>query len=150
MADHDRPLGDRGRRDAPAAGRWLREHVGDVDAVVVSSAERTRQTWALADAELAYRGDVVVEPRVYEATWGGLLAVVRDTPPEVRRLLLVGHNPGCEDLAIALAGSADPAAAERMAAKFPTCGVAVLTFTGEWSGLAAGAARLDAFAVPRG
>lgn len=150
VPDHDRPLAERGCRDAPAAGRWLREHVGGVDLVVVSSATRTQQTWSLVASELDPPGAVVTEPRVYLASAEDLLAVLRDTDDGVGRLLLVGHNPGCEDLALLLAGAAEPDAAARLALKYPTAAIAVLTFDGPWASLAPGAARLATFAVPRG
>ena len=64
--------------------------------------------------------------------------------------LLVGHNPGCEDLVDVLARERDPEAAARLALKYPTCGVAVLELDGDWAQSAPGSARLTAFAVPRG
>ena len=160
VPDHDRPLGPRGVRDAPAAGRWIREHVGVPDHVVVSSARRTRGTWTLAAPAIGYigaagyeaasPGPLTIDPRVYEAGAADLLEVVRELPDRVRCAVLVGHNPGCEDLVAVLAGERDPDADRLLSVKYPTSGVAVLTHTGSWAALMPGQARLEAFAVPRG
>jgi phosphohistidine phosphatase len=160
VADHDRPLGPRGVLDAPAAGRWIREHVGVPDHVVVSSARRTRGTWTLAAPAIGYigaagyeassPGPLTIDPRVYDASAADLLEVVRELPDRVRCAVLVGHNPGCEDLVDVLVGDRDAEAARLLAVKYPTSGVAVLSHGGSWSALMPGQARLEAFAVPRG
>ncbi|MFI5864107.1 SixA phosphatase family protein [Streptomyces sp. NPDC051546] len=154
VADHERPLGPRGLRDAPAAGRWLRD-AGCLPALVVcSTSRRTRETWALAAAELGAAVPVRFDERVYAAEPEELLAVVAEVPDEVRTLLLVGHNPGLEELAAGLAreagDAAEAAAMERLSAKFPTSAIAVLACPGPWRELAPGSARLTGFAVPRG
>jgi phosphohistidine phosphatase len=150
VADHARPLAPRGRRDAPAAGRWLRDAGCVPDLVVCSTARRTRETWDLAARELATAPPVVHDPRVYEATVPALLDVVRETQEGCRTLLLVGHNPGVWQLTLQLAADGDDDLLGRVAAKFPTSAVAVLTWAGPWTVLAPGTARLAAFAVPRG
>ncbi len=103
VADHDRPLAKRGRRDAPAVGRWLGQSGYAPDAVICSTALRARETWELASAGLqtAVPGAapaVRYESRVYEATVLGLLMLVREFPPQWRTALLVGHNPGMAEL----------------------------------------------------
>ncbi len=150
VADHDRPLAPRGRRDAPAAGRWLRDARCVPDLVVCSTARRTRETWELAARKLAAVPPVVYDPRVYEATVPVLLDAVRETPAECGTLLLIGHNPGVQQLTLHLAAGGDRDILERAAAKFPTCALAVLAWAGPWTVLASGAARLTAFTVPRG
>ena len=150
VADHDRPLAERGRRDAPAAGRWLRDADYLPDLVVCSTARRTRETWELAARELGGTAPVVYEPRLYEATVPVLLDVVRETPATCGTLLLIGHNPAVQQLTVRLAATADGNLLELAAAKFATSAVAVLTWGGTWAQLAAGTARLTAFAVPRG
>jgi phosphohistidine phosphatase len=150
VADHDRPLAPRGRRDAPAAGRWLRDAGCVPDLVVCSTARRARETWDLAARELPITPPVTYDPRVYEATVPVLLDVVHETPARCGTLLLVGHNPGVQQLALALTLDADGDLLERAAAKVPTSAVLVLAWAGTWTVLAPGAARLTAFAVPRG
>jgi phosphohistidine phosphatase len=150
MADHDRPLAKRGRRDAPRIGRWLGESGYVPDAVVCSTAARARETWALASSGLsgAVPGAapaVRYEPRVYEATVLGLLMLARELDPGWRTALLVGHNPGMAELTVGLAGPA----AERLR-EFPTAFTAVLGLPGTWADAAPGEAELLAFTVPAG
>ncbi|MET9854542.1 histidine phosphatase family protein [Streptomyces sp. NPDC006450] len=154
VADHERPLGPRGLRDAPAAGRWLRDAGCSPSLVICSTARRTRETWALAAGQLGAEIPVRFDERVYAAEPEDLLEVVSEVPEEVRTLLLVGHNPGLEDLALSLArkavAAAEAEARERLSRKFPTSAIAVLTCPGSWQELAPGSARLTDFAVPRG
>lgn len=150
--DHERPLGPRGERDAPAAGRWLRENEYVPDLVVCSTARRARDTWALVAPELGgTEPGTVFERAVYGATAADLLAVVRRTPEERRTLLLIGHQPGVQDLVLSLAsGAADESTLEWAGSMFPTCAVAVLELPGTWADLAPDSAALTVFAVPRG
>lgn len=160
VLDHDRPLGPRGVVDAKAAGAWIRDHVDRLDHVVVSSARRTRGTWTIAAGVIGYvgaagydvdsPGPLAIDPRVYDATALTLVEVLRELPDRVSTALLVGHNPGCADLVDLLAAERDPEAARRIAAKYPTAGIAVLDLDVAWPDLDAGTARLTTFAVPRG
>ena len=106
--DQLRPLARRGRRQAPEAGRWLADNVGAIDLAVVSPAERTRATWRLAAAQLAVPPPVREERRVYAASARALLDVVRELAGEVSTVVLVGHNPGVEDLVASLTGRPVP------------------------------------------
>ncbi|MFH8472381.1 SixA phosphatase family protein [Streptomyces sp. NPDC018000] len=150
VADHERPLAPRGRRDAPAAGRWLREADCVPDLVVCSTARRTRQTWDLVSDELEATTPVTYDARLYQASAGELLGVVRDIPAQVGTVMLIGHNPGAQDLVLMLAGEAEGHALERTRTKFPTSAIAVLCLPGPWSDLEPGAARLTEMVVPRG
>jgi phosphohistidine phosphatase len=148
VADHDRPLAKRGRRDAPVVGRWLGQAGYVPDAVVCSTALRARETWELAAGGLlaAVPGAspaVRHEPRVYDASVLGLLMLVREFAPEWRTALVVGHNPGMAELTV---GLTDPP--PEPPAAFPTAAVAVLALPGPWSDAGPGQARLLAFAVP--
>lgn len=159
VVDHDRPLSARGVADAKVAGEWLREHLGVPDHVVVSTARRARGTWTVAAGPLGYigaagydavsPGPLTVDPRVYEAPGVRLLSVVRELPERVATAVLVGHLPGVGELVGLLAGSWDADAAERLADKYATCGIAVLELPGPWAALDAGTAHLRSFAVPR-
>lgn len=152
VPDHDRPLGPRGRRDAPAVGRWLREGKLTPDLVICSTSRRTRETWELAAEALGATPPppVRLDERVYAATARALLDVLREAPDDAASLLLVGHNPGVQDLVLRLTGEARADALLRAADKFPTSALAVLTWPGPWSALTPERARLDDFAVPRG
>jgi phosphohistidine phosphatase len=148
VPDHERPLAKRGRKDAPLVGRWLGEAGYVPDAVICSSAVRTRQTWKLVAGELRAAAPeaapvVRYEPRVYEATVLGLLMLVREFEPAWRTVLLIGHNPGMAELT---AGLAEPPPEPPPA--FPTAAVAVLGLRGAWADAAPAAARLLAFTIP--
>jgi len=122
--DQLRPLARRGRRQVPVAGRWLADNVGFIDLAVVSPAERTRETWRLAAAELAVPPPVREDDRVYAGSAPSLLGVVRELPGELATVVLVGHNPGLEDLVPLLTGERAP---------MPTSALAVITMSGPWS-----------------
>lgn len=133
LPDVDRPLAERGHAQAPLAGRWLASHAGVIDLAVVSPAVRARETWELVSAELAPAPPARFDERVYAASADQLLAIVREAPADVRTLILVGHNPGMEQLASLLA-------AEDVI--LPTSGIAELGVDGSWSGLDAASAVL--------
>lgn len=135
LPDVERPLAERGQAQAPLAGRWLATDVGPLDLAIVSPAQRARETWGLVSAELAPAPPVRFEDGVYAASAGRLLDIVREVPDDVRTLLLVGHNPGMEELASLLAG-------EDVIMR--TAGIAVLGVAGPWSELDAASAELRA------
>jgi phosphohistidine phosphatase len=147
ITDRDRPLAPRGERDAAAAGAWLGSAYPWVDEVVVSPARRAQQTWALV-APHVRTGKVRDDARVYE-DWGAHLPdVVASLNPDALTALVIGHNPGIEDLAMDLAHSGDPVARARMLRKYPTCAIATIGFGGPWTDL--GDTALTSFTVPRG
>lgn len=149
MADRDRPLASRGREAAPVMGRYLAEELLLPELVLVSPARRTAETWELVAPMLPDRPPSRVEPRIYEAPSQRLLQVAQEVEPAVRNLLLIGHNPGLEELAAALTSHGDRYAAARMSQKYPTCGLAVLDFEIEdWRDLGPRSGRLDRFVTP--
>jgi phosphohistidine phosphatase len=157
VSDHDRPLNDRGRRDAPALGAWLEDHVDwPQDAppiVVVSTARRAQLTWGLASAELSARWvdvRVIDEPRVYEAGVQTLRSLVVEYGALTSTLLMVGHNPGLAYLILDLAAPSE--LREEATRKFPTSAVAVLESELPLPQAAAGSGgfSVSEFAVPRG
>ena len=155
VEDRQRPLAERGRRDAPAAGRWLREAGRRLDGfaldrVVCSPARRTRETWDLVAKELDDAPAPVYDDRVYAASISTLYTVLRETPARVRGLVLVGHNPGMQHLAVTLASEGSGEPLEQARAKYPTSGIAVFAVPGEWSDLVPGGALFTEFAIPRG
>nr|WP_254047361.1 histidine phosphatase family protein [Streptomyces aureus] len=159
VADQDRPLGPRGLRDAPAVGRFLAGAGGPPDLVLCSPARRARHTWDLAAAELDGAVPIRHDPRLYGADGPELLDVVHGVSDEVATLLLVGHNPGLEDLVLLLAAGAKGAAGvagtdkdvlDRVRTKFPTSAIAFLTLYGPWTDLRPGEALLTDLAIPRG
>jgi phosphohistidine phosphatase len=137
--DIDRPLAARGRRQAPDAGRWLAAHIASIDLAVVSPAMRARSTWELVAAELEDPPQTRFDDRVYAASGDELLTVVRDLTDDVETPILVGHNPGLEDLVSMLTG-------ER--ARMPTSGLAVMTVRSPWRDTAPRAAELRSSGRP--
>lgn len=149
--DHRRPLAPRGLRDAPAAGRALAEADCLPDLALCSTAVRARQTWELASAQWGTPPPVRFDPRLYDAVASELLDVVHEVPPEVETLLLVGHNPGLEELVLQLAGDSLDDAIEEVRTKFPTSAIAVLAWHGPtWDTLAPATALLTSMIVARG
>lgn len=146
--DHERPLNARGTRDARALGEWLGRYGGALDRVIVSTATRTRATWQLASANMTADCPVDFLDEIYEAHWRDVLEVLRSLHGEMR-VLVVGHNPGLEDLASTLA-AAWTAPREALEEKFPTSAVARLRFDIPWADLAPGRAELNEFVVARG
>ncbi|GAA4864887.1 SixA phosphatase family protein [Saccharopolyspora rosea] len=141
VADFERPLAKRGTLDAPAAGRWLRDNVPAIEVVACSPATRARRTWELAAPEIPAAPDVRYDERIYAATAHQLLDVVRALPGPVMTAVLVGHNPGLEDLVRLLTGQR---------AELKTAGIAVLSTAATWSEAGESWAEADDFAKPRG
>jgi phosphohistidine phosphatase len=150
VSDHERPLAERGRQDAPLAGRRLADLGIPFDLALCSTATRTRETWKLAVHEFPQRPKTVYEERIYEASPGELIAVLNETPDDIRNLILIGHNPGVQALAEILAGHSEDDARARMNGRgFPTSAFAVLTYTGAWKSLEPGTATLVDYWAPR-
>jgi phosphohistidine phosphatase len=144
VPDRERPLAGRGRRDAPAVGRWLRENEVSPEVALVSIARRAVETYQLVADELPKRPRDTVTEDAFGAGAGDLLDLIRGLPDDVDSALVVGHNPAIETLAAALD------AQERPQREFPTSAVAVFELDTNWADLDPATARLAAFAVPRG
>nr|BFE64212.1 histidine phosphatase family protein [Dactylosporangium thailandense] len=123
--DIERPLAPRGHRDAAAAGAWLEEQDLRPDAVLCSTAVRTRETLA----ELGVEVPAVFEHRIYTGPASDTLELLQQVGATVETLLLVGHNPTLSDLSHELA----PYALKDRG--LATSGIAVHRFEGAWSGL---------------
>src|SRR5205814_75574 len=143
LSDHDRPLAPRGRRAAKAMARYFRDEGIEPELVLCSSAVRARETLERVDPG----GEVSVEPELYGASEQDLVARLREVPYTVESVMLVGHNPAMQHLALDLAGGGEGLAdVER---KFPTGALATLTFTGGWRELGPGSAELAGFVKPK-
>ena len=114
MSDHARRLKGRGKSDAPVIGAYMARHELVPDLVLVSTAERARQTWERLATALPAPPRVVYEDRLYNAGADAIIALVKGTAPTVRTLLLVGHNPGLHDAARRLIASGDVETRERL------------------------------------
>jgi len=120
--------------------------------VIVSTALRTQQTFMLVQEALGVAAaDKHDEGRIYEASLMSLMEVIRETPPDVASLMLVGHNPGMAELALILSdpGRSDREALGRLTAKFPTAAVAVIAFEQDDWRVVPRRGKLTAFITPR-
>jgi len=115
--------------------------------VLCSSAVRTRETLERLGFSVGDEAEVVVERGLYAASATELLERLRGVEPGVDSVMLIGHNPGMQELALALAGSGDELDAVRR--KFPTGALVSMTFDGPWSELGPGSAELVGFVRPR-
>ena len=139
LDDIARPLSGRGQKAAPKMARMIATK-WKPDCVLCSPARRTVATWSYLAPLLAPDLPLAFDARIYEAEWSEILAAVRETPAVARRLLVIGHNPGLEDLTAALA--------EPVGQKFATAAVSVLGIASDWPALMPGEAKLLAFARP--
>jgi phosphohistidine phosphatase len=150
LRDHERRLNDRGERDAETIGAYLARHGLLPDLVAVSTSQRTRQTWEHVAAMLSASPPASFEERLYNAGAEAILAVVKETKPAVRTLMVIGHNPGLHEVARLLIASGDVEARERLNEGLPTTGLAVIDFAGkDWRKLHAHGGRLERFVTPR-
>ena len=148
--DHDRPLAGRGRQACHTIGRHIRDKGLVSDMAIVSTALRAQETWTLVQSasgvDVAWRSD----RRIYDASPEALLEVIRETAADFRSLLVVGHNPGLQKLALGLIGSADPDVLARLEQKLPTAGLVVIDFAfQDWRALSLRSGELKHFATPR-
>jgi phosphohistidine phosphatase len=146
LADHERPLAPRGRRDAERLARHMLRIGLAPELVLCSTAVRTQQTLELTRAAFA-TATVLVEENLYLASAVELLTRLRLVPDPVTSVLLVGHNPSLHQLAIELASDRNELG--RLEVKFPTGALATLALTTTWSRLAVAEAMLTAFVVPK-
>lgn len=149
VPDHDRPLAGRGLKAAPSMGRYMAREKLVPDLALVSTARRTRETWALVATELPSTIERRDAGDIYEAPVERLGAVLRAADPEVRTLLLVGHNPGFQDLALDLIGEGEADSLSLLRYKFPTGALAVIDFTAGWQDVKSGSGKLERFVLPR-
>ncbi len=148
--DHDRPLSDRGKKAAPLMGVYLERHKLVPDLVLVSTARRAQETWLRICRAIKTPAAVTNTRDVYEAGAAKLLDVVRATDRDIRTLMIVGHNPGLEDLAKRLMKDLGGEPGERLRQKFPTAAMAVLSFDlGDWKDIAVETGSLDRFVTPK-
>ena len=149
VPDHERPLAPRGVREAGLAGDWIRANAPTVDAVLCSTATRTRETLA----RTGIHAPTQFVDRLYDSTPGLTLDVINGLGPlftaDVQTLLVVGHEPTTSELALRLTADGDPAAIEQMSLKYPTSAIAMLRTASPWDRLEVEGATLVAFHVPR-
>jgi len=104
LDDHERPLNKRGRRDAPRMGELLREHGLIPDVVISSDAVRARLTAEAVAGAAGYAGAIVLDPRLYLAGPADILSLLQRVRGKAETVMIVGHNPGLEELVEQLTG----------------------------------------------
>jgi phosphohistidine phosphatase len=105
LADFDRPLNERGRNDAPRVGQLMRRLDLVPDLIITSSAKRARKTAELAAGAASYDGDIQQTRQLYLAEPQAYIDLARRAGEHVTTLMMVGHNPGIEQLVATLGGS---------------------------------------------
>jgi phosphohistidine phosphatase len=133
IEDRERPLNRRGREAARTLGEHLPAVLGSVDLVLCSSALRTRETLDLALAQLAPRPRIAIEDELYLASREKLIRRMRRLDERDANIIVVAHNPGLHDLAIALAEEHSPNRQMLKSGKFPPGACASFRVTGSWS-----------------
>ena len=149
--DFDRPLNAKGKRAARAVAQYIREHGLRYDHIAGSPAVRVVETIEEVADELGETLAPAWDKRVYLASATTLLDVVHEAPDSAESLLLVGHNPGLEDLILMLVPDKDgDQARDQVEEKFPTASIAEISFdAGHWSDIRANSGTLTLFVRPR-
>ena len=147
--DYDRALNAKGKRAATLIGGYLRTSGTRFDHVIASPAVRVVETLEQVETEYGRTLAPSWERRIYLASAVTLLDIVHESPAAAAHVLLVGHNPGLEDLALLLVPESDAQLRPALEAKYPTATIAEIAFEGDWADLAAGNARLTRFVRPR-
>ena len=150
LPDRERPLAARGITDAPLMGRAITERGIDPELVLCSSARRTVDTLSLVLPEMKVEPSVVYEDALYHASAAEMLHRLRDVQPGANRVMMVGHNPDIQRLALDLIGSGPKHMRNHLMEKYPTAGLVVINFTaGLWSSVDINSGALNQFLVPR-
>ncbi len=147
MRDFDRALNDKGRRAAALMGRHIAVLGLGFDRVVASPARRVIETLAEVEAGCGRSLSPVWDRRLYLASAATLLEVVNEQDETDARVLLVGHNPGLQDLVLDLAAPGD--LRDEVERKYPTASLAEMTLEGRWADLGRGGAMPTRFVRPR-
>lgn len=135
LDDHDRPLSRRGRETARHLGRLLPAATGRLDLVVCSTARRARETLDLVLSGYAPAPKCLIEDGLYLASAARLLARLKRLDDADDNVLVIGHNPGLHELAVALADAGSPAGRALVLGKFPTAARASLAIAAPWAAL---------------
>lgn len=148
--DRDRPLVERGRRDAAKLGNYMASHHLIPERVVLSPATRTQETWKYAASAMKPAPAAMSSEKLYDATPHAILAVIKDAPASAHSLMLVGHNPGLHEVAVMLIATGDVEARERLREKLPTSGLVIIDFAlDDWSRVHPASGRLERFVSPK-
>jgi phosphohistidine phosphatase len=148
--DHDRPLNERGRSAAVMVGQYMAARKLSPQHILCSDAKRTRETLGLLSPDIV--PDVPTELRadLYLASTRTLLTAVRKLPNTATSALVIGHNPGIQNLALSLIGSGKASAINNLEVKFPTAALAVIRFNiNQWNKLGLNEGEMLDYVLPR-
>ena len=149
-SDRERPLIERGRKDAAKLGDYMAGHALVPDRVLVSPAARTTETWKFAAKAFKPAPASTMVEKLYDATQHAILAAIKDAPAKAHTLLVIGHNPGLHELALMLIASGDIDARELLREKLPTSGLVIIDFAlDDWMKLHPQSGRLERFVTPK-
>jgi phosphohistidine phosphatase len=148
LDDHERPLAPRGRKAARLLARHFRELDADPELVLCSAAQRTRETLDMVLHGFGKTPIIATERRLYLAGPESMLDRLRDIEAGVKRVMIIGHNPGLHELAVILAQKGPARLTSALARKFPTGALATFRVDSPWAELDPSDCRLDAFVIP--
>lgn len=147
--DHERPLAERGVREAMLMGGYMAKHGVLPQRTLCSTSMRTRQTYEGVQAAHGRLPPAEYEDAIYMASERQLLQVLAKTPEPVESVMVIGHNPGLHQLCIRLAAHGDAASLRKLAAAFPTCTLAVFEFpAGAWRNILTARGTLQSLVIP--
>lgn len=150
MDDFDRPLAARGLEAAPRIGAYMAASGLRPRLILCSAAVRTRQTLDLVLPYLGESPEISIERGLYLAPASVMMARARRVPDGVPHVMMIGHDPGMHETALALAGAGEAGALAALARKFPTAGLAVIAFdVAHWADIAPGIGKLLRFVTPK-
>ena len=149
LRDFDRTLNAKGARAARVMGQHLRDERLAFDRIVASPAVRVMETLDAVERGYGRRLSPEWDRDLYLAPAATLVERIRSLPDTIDRVLLVGHNPGLEDLVLLLVADCDGALRDAVEEKYPTASLAELVLADGWAGAGAGSATLTRFVRPR-
>jgi phosphohistidine phosphatase len=150
LSDFERPLNDRGRKAARRIGREMKHRKMRFDHVLASPAMRVRETLDGVADGYGDRFEVEFDERIYMASTGALLDIIRDMADNWKRPLLVGHNPGLEQLLGRLTSDDNRGLRDKVLGKYPTGALAVVELPADrWHDVEGGGGQIIELILPR-
>ena len=149
LADSERPLNRRGQEASRVMGHYIANPDLVRDVIISSPAVRARETEAGLDEQWSGSVPVFFEPVIYGAAAAELLCCIQAQVEGAQKILVVGHNPGIESLALSLDPNGPEKIVREITKKFPTCALAIFRCCDSWSKLLVGNAILEDFVRPK-
>jgi phosphohistidine phosphatase len=148
--DRGRVLVERGRKDAGRIGAYMATHALIPDKVLLSPAARVQETWKYMASEMRPAPGAATSDKIYDATSHDMFAMITATAASAQSLMIVGHNPTLQEVALMLIASGDVEARERLREKLPTSGLVIIDFPfDDWSKIHPQSGRMERFVTPR-